>query len=384
MKKYITSESVSYGHPDKLADQISDSILDAYLTIDPNTKAGIETMIKDNIVVLGGEISSTVKDEINVEPIIKNVLKNAGYNAEKHLDPDSIKIINLLGKQSPEINNAVVKSDGEIGSGDQGIMFGYAINETPNLMPLDIYLAKEILNLVLSNDDFGPDAKSQVTIVEENGVKTIDSILVSTMHNKNISIDFLRNVLEKTIKSYINNVHEISKYLTNNTKIFINPAGSWNVGGPVSDCGLTGRKIVVDQYGANCPVGGGAFSGKDGNTKTDRSASYVARYIAKNIVASGLLEECKVELSYMIGVPEPSSIRISGKKNLTDDNEIVLDDELTNKIITVFPLTPKQISNHFGLKQPIYYNTAKNGHFGCGNYGWEKLDKVNEILDVIN
>ncbi len=382
MKKYITSESVAKGHPDKIADQISDALLDAYLRLDKETKAGIETMIKDNVVVLGGEICLT--DEalrgVNVENIVKDVIRSIGYNKENHLDPDTIKIINLLGKQSPEINGAVVKSDGEIGSGDQGIMFGFATNETDNYMPLDIHLAKYLLNHVVVGGIFGPDAKSQVTILEEDGVKSIDTILISTMHSPLVDIDQVRKGLTGLITDLLSKNDKYSKYLTNNTKIFINPAGTWNIGGPVSDCGLTGRKIVVDQYGANCPVGGGAFSGKDGS-KTDRSAAYLARYMAKNIVATGYYSEARVELSYMIGVADPSSIRIV-VKNINNE-ELVLDEGITSKITSLFPLTPSKIIERFDLKSPIYYSTARYGHFGIDTYTWEQLDVVDKILHIL-
>lgn len=382
MKKYITSESVSMGHPDKIADQISDALLDAYLSIDAETKAGIETLIKDNVVVLGGEICVNNKAilSVNVENTVKDVIRSIGYTKENHLDPENIKIINLLGKQSPEINNAVVKTDGEIGSGDQGIMFGFATNETDDYMPLDIHLAKYLLNGILTNTQYGPDAKSQITLVEEDGVKKIDSILISTMHSPLMNIDDVRVNIASLISNLLTKNTKYSNYFTNQTKVFINPAGSWHIGGPISDCGLTGRKIVVDQYGANCPVGGGAFSGKDGS-KTDRSAAYLARYIAKNIVATGLYSEAKIELSYMIGLPHPSSIRIVVKD--LNGLEIIFNEEITNKITTLFPLTPKSIIDKFSLKSACYYNTAKFGHFGIGTYPWEQLDVVNWLVDIV-
>jgi len=378
MKKYFTSESVSAGHPDKLADQISDAILDEYLIRDPYVKAGIETMIKDNIVILGGEISTSYKESLNIEKIVKHVIKTAGYTKEKYLDPESIKIINLLGKQSLEINKAVVKEDGELGAGDQGIMFGYACNEAPNYMSLDIYIAKSLLDEILTIDGLGPDAKSQVTIFKDNrDIKYIDNILLSTVHDSNINLYELRLLINDYIDTFFNK-YNLQNYLMPHTKIIVNPAGEWHIGGSVSDCGLTGRKIVVDAYGGNCPVGGGAFSGKD-SSKVDRSAAYLCRYIAKNIVAANILDECKIQLSYMIGVPEPSSINISGKINSTDIN---FNENQINLIKEIFPMTPKQIIDKFDLRKPIFYNTARYGHFGIDSYPWEQLDKVEELKNL--
>lgn len=381
MKKLITSESVSFGHPDKIADQISDAILDEFLKSDPDVQAGIETMVKDNIVVLGGEITSTAT--IDYGKVIREVYKTFNFSKEHNLSPENIKIINLIGKQSPQINKAVVKENGEIGAGDQGFMVGYAIADTPDYMPLGLYIAKRLLIRLLSdfNEVIGPDAKSQVTIEEdtETGTKRIHTILISTMHLKNIGIDTIRTSITQMIKDNETDEmgmlpEDIHALIDENTKIVVNPAGEWTIGGPVADCGLTGRKIVVDHYGAYCSVGGGSLSSKS-PSKVDRSASYLARYIAKNIVASGLAHSCKVEIAYMIGIPEPVSINIrlfskEGRRLETPDN-------LVEKVKNLFPMTPKQIIEHFDLKRPIYYNLARNGHFGFEgdeNRPWEKTD----------
>ena len=392
MKNYRTSEYVSAGHPDKIADAISDKLLDSYIKNDPYCKCGLETLIKDNIVVLAGEVSTSSKEIINVEEMVKNVIRDLGYSKEKHLDPDSIKIINLIGKQSVEINKAVVKDDGEIGASDQGVMFGFATNQTPNFMPLDIFIAKVVLNDVLNDKAFirqdgvslvGPDAKSQVTLIEENGIKYIDTILISTMHSESLPLEILRASIKLSILDSINK-NNLSKYLNNETKFQINPANSWHIGGSVSDCGLTGRKIVVDAYGGGTDyqcVGGGAFSGKDGHTKVDRSAAYLCRYLSINILNAGDFDEVQTQISYMIGIAEPASLRITTKKN---GIEKVFDEDLINKIKSIFPITPKQISNHFSLYRPIYYQTAKYGHFGISSYPWEQLDKVEELKKLFN
>ena len=378
--KTITSECVSYGHPDKLADQISDAILDELREYDPLVKAGIEVMIKDNIVVLGGEISVRADVVINYDEIIKRVIANAGYTSANGLSPDNIKVINLLGKQSIEINKAVTQY--ATGAGDQGIMFGYATNETPTYMPLDVYIARMALDATLKIAGLGPDAKSQVTITEQlDGTKSIDNILVSVMHTPSMSVYEVRNKVNIAVREMLQSINRTDDRIIIN----INPAGSWNIGGPISDCGLTGRKIVVDQYGANCEVGGGAYSGKD-FSKPDRSASYYARYMAKNIVAAGIVNECKVQLSYVIGEANPSSVYISGKIN---GAHVVLSDEQVSKILSTFPLTMDDIIGKLDRCGTRLYDTAFYGHFGITKrlnytYPWEMLDKVDELNSAFN
>ena len=367
--RLITSESVSCGHPDKVADQISDAILDAYLTLDPNAKVAVETMVKDNCVVLGGEITST--HTINYEKIIKNVIERIGYDDANHgFYFKNITIINLIGKQSPEINSAVLLNGEEsLGAGDQGFMTGFATNETETYMPIGMYVAKKLADYVHSLH-LGPDIKTQVTVEERPDLKRIHTILISTMH-----ISFSLEELRVKLTSFINKNNmglqdDIFALIDKETKIVINPAGSWYVGGPVADCGVTGRKIVVDQYGPYNPVGGGAFSGKD-PSKVDRSGAYLARYIAKNIVAAGYADKCAVEIAYMIGVDKPASLNINTFGQYSDE-------WLEGVVSRVFPLTPSQIINHFNLKRPIYLESSR-GHFGNNKMPWEKLDKIDEL-----
>lgn len=386
-KKTITSEYVSYGHPDKIADQISDAILDAYLEKDKNCRTGIEVMVKDNVVILGGEVNSTAT--INYDEIVRNVFKNLPFSKIHHLSPSEIKIINLIGKQSTEIHNGVDKGKGIIGAGDQGFMVGYASNETYTYMPLGHYLAKKICQYIASLTPlYGPDTKSQVTVeYDEDNTPRVKHILISTMHQN--SLDNCRNDITKYI---INNEINISQYIfdnyiknNNDLVIDVNPCGEWRTGGPVSDCGVTGRKIVVDAYGGYCNVGGGAFSGKD-LTKVDRSAAYMCRYLAKNIVATGICNTAKVELSYMIGIPEPSAINI--ELDINNDKS----DKIIEWIKSHIDLTPKGIIERFEGFYPRYYNTAKNGHYGYnvdGNkeletlYPWEKIDIAKPLQEII-
>lgn len=368
MKRLVTSESVSIGHPDKVADQISDAILDSYLEKDPDSKVAVETMVKDNCVVLGGEVSSI--QTISYEDVIKDTIKQIGYiNPDHGFYYNNITVINLIGKQSPEINSAVVKTDKEfLGAGDQGFMTGYATNETDNFMPIGVHISKKLVDYFYKIDVLGPDIKSQITMEYSDNKSRVHSILVSTMHSKIISLDTVRELIKYSIKSNVVGLNEkIFNLIDSNTDIIVNPAGSWNIGGPVSDCGVTGRKIVVDQYGPYNPVGGGAFSGKD-PSKVDRSGSYLARYIAKNIVASGIADKCSVEISYIIGVENPSSLNINtfGKCN---------DGELVKIIMEKFPLSPSNIIKHFNLKSPIYLESSKS-HFGNDIMPWEKLDMV--------
>lgn len=381
-KRTIASEYVSFGHPDKIADQISDAILDEFLKVDKNVRTGIEVMVKDNIVVLGGEINS--KATVDYDKIVRNVYSNLSFPTNHNLSPDNIKIINLIGKQSSEIHNGVDKSETEIGAGDQGFCVGFASNETEVFIPLGHYIAKKICNYVAKMSECGPDTKSQVIVDyddETNETKVV-SILVSTMHQNNL--EDLRSQIKQII---VNNKMQMSDYIfekylkDKDIKIDINPCGEWRIGGPVSDCGVTGRKIVVDQFGGYCNVGGGAFSGKE-STKVDRSAAYMARYIAKNIVASGLANTAKVELSYMIGVCEPCGLNIE----LDTNCEFV--ERIKTWLYKNVDMTPYGIITRFNGSYPRYYNTAKMGHYGYivdGDdlletlFPWEKLDLVKKI-----
>lgn len=313
MTKTIVTECVTSGHPDKMADVIADSILDHAVTIDPDTRAGIEVLIKDNNVVLGGEI--TTKAAIPFDSIVKEVVGDYKFSEEHHLSPDELKITNLIGKQSSEINAGVDQSDGEIGAGDQGFVVGYASNETSSRLPLGVAITRELCNLITrlheSGLGYGPDAKSQVSITySDNGEATVDYVLVSTMHDRSKDIKQVRKEITEYVRKELYSFYGViaNEYIED-IKIEVNPCGAWNVGGPVSDCGVTGRKIVVDQFGGYANVGGGAFSGKD-MTKVDRSGAYLARFIANVIVASGMADNARVELSYMIGVPQPASFSI--------------------------------------------------------------------------
>lgn len=384
VKKTIASESVSYGHPDKIADQIGDAILDEFLKNDKNTRAGIEVMIKDNIVVLGGEVNSTAT--IDYDKIVRSVFEDLDFPKNHNLQPCNIKVINLIGKQSSEIHQGVDKDEKTIGAGDQGFMVGFASNETPVYMPLGIYVAKKICQYIAkcNGSKFGPDTKSQVIVdYDENGKGKITSILVSTMSQN--SLENTRRIVKDIIQ---HNMMKLDDDLFNefikgkNIKIDVNPCGSWQIGGPVSDCGVTGRKLVVDSYGGYCNIGGGNYSGKD-YSKVDRSAAYMARYLAKNIVASGLCNTAKVELSYMIGIPEPSSINIEMDIN-QDKSEVI-----KTWIKKFVDLTPYGIINRFSGTYPRNYYLSMFGHFGINPtssielrlYPWEKLDLANALKD---
>ena len=375
MSNYLfTSESVSEGHPDKVADQISDAILDAYLKQDPNSKVACECLITTGQLIIAGEITSTA--EVDAVSIAKEVIRDIGYtHSEYGFDCNTAAYINLLHQQSPEINSSVI--DG--GAGDQGLMFGYATNETKELMPLPIILAHKIMERQSELRKNGtldwllPDAKSQVTVRYENEVPvSIDTVVVSTQHKANVTQETIRReVINQIILPVINEYIKDSK-----PEFLINPSGSFTIGGPHGDTGLTGRKIIVDTYVGSCPHGGGAFSGKD-PSKVDRSAAYAARYVAKHIVASGLADRCTVQLSYAIGVAEPTSIYVNthgtGK---TDDESIIA------KIRKVFDLTPNGITKTLNLRQPIYLKTASYGHFGRNGFPWEELKFINELQKI--
>ncbi len=379
----FTSESVSEGHPDKICDQISDAILDAYLRKDPNSRVACESLVKNNNVVIGGEITSSIS--IDHEQIIRETINNIGYNDSKlGFTGASCEIIKFISEQSPEISMGVSEGEGlhqEQGAGDQGLMFGFACNETEELMPMPISLSHKLLYELArkrKNKEVNflqPDAKSQVTVrYENNKPKSIDAIVISTQHNEEISLDDLKEYLiEEHIKKTIK-----EEYLTKETRYYINPTGKFVIGGPVGDCGLTGRKIIVDTYGGYGRHGGGAFSGKD-PSKVDRSAAYMARYIAKNIVAAGLAKKCEVQLAYAIGVADPVGIYVS-----TFDTSEFPEEQFASAVSEIFELTPKGIIKSLNLLKPIYQPTASYGHFGRtptkeGLFSWEKTDKVSDL-----
>lgn len=392
--KIVTSEYVSYGHPDKVADQVSDALLDDYLTLDSNTRAGIETMIKDNIVIVGGEVK-TEATNVNIEQTVRNVLDLVNYPDSHKLHGNDIKIINLIGEQSQEISKGVDRDDCDcIGAGDQGFVVGFASNETNEYMPLGVYVARQICKGVTLVDGLGPDVKTQVCVEYGERVPKIKSIVVSTMHSDAFDVENVRRIINNLIKTNrvgVNNVMDdevFFRYIKDkNIDYFINVNGKWVIGGPISDCGLTGRKIVVDQYGGYCNVGGGAFSGKD-MSKVDRSGAYMCRYLAKNIVDAGLADEARVELSYVIGEPQPCAIKVE-LKNAHTTPIANLDKQIEMYINEHIDLTPKGIIERFfpcGMK-PIFFNTARNGHFGYNDnttlYPWEKLDLSDKLREYI-
>ena len=374
----MTSESVSEGHPDKMADQISDAILDAIISEDKTCRVAVETLVKTGLVVIAGEITTTA--EIDYEEVTRNTIENIGYNREElGFDHKSCQVLLAISKQSPEIAMGVDRDAEENqGAGDQGLMFGYATRETKELMPATIIFAHRLVkkqSSVRKNHELDwlrPDAKSQVTIRYKDGKpEYIDTVVLSTQHDENISAaDIQQGVMEKIIAPILP-----PALISSNTKFLINPTGSFVIGGPVGDCGLTGRKIIVDTYGGMARHGGGAFSGKD-PSKVDRSAAYAARYVAKNIVAAGLADRCEVQVSYAIGVAEPTSIRVK-----TFDTEKINNEKITDLVQENFDLTPFGIIKMLDLLKPIYKNTAAYGHFGRENEGfsWEITDKA-ELL----
>ena len=371
----FTSESVSAGHPDKVCDQISDAILDAALSQAENSRVAVETLVKDNQVILAGEITTDAK--IDYVEIVRNTILGIGYNKEEYgFNGKTCSVINILGRQSQDINQGVTESENhEQGAGDQGLMFGYAEDSTDELMPAPIMLAHQLVRrqaALLLNGSLPwlrPDAKSQVScIYDGNEIVGIDAVVLSTQHDKGISLTDLREaVLEEIIKPILP-----EKWLTNETQYHINPTGNFEIGGPVGDAGLTGRKIIVDTYGGMARHGGGAFSGKD-PSKVDRSAAYATRYVAKNIVAAGLATRCEIQVSYAIGVAEPTSISVdtfgTGKKS---------NQEIEQLIRKHFDLRPKGLINMLDLKRPIYQQTASYGHFGRteDSISWEKTDRA--------
>ena len=380
MSKYsvFTSESVSEGHPDKMADQISDAILDAILKDDRDARVAVETMVKTGMVIIAGEVTTTTY--VDLEAVVRKVVLDIGYNSSRvGFDGASCAVLNAIGKQSPDIAMGVDEGEEkEQGAGDQGLMFGYATNETSVLMPAPIYYSHLLVQKQAELRKSGvlpwlrPDAKSQVTLRYENGKPVaIDAVVLSTQHDEDISQKDIREaVMDLIIKEILP-----QEWLHADTKYHINPTGQFIIGGPVGDCGLTGRKIIVDTYGGMARHGGGAFSGKD-PSKVDRSAAYAGRYVAKNIVAAGLADRCEIQLSYAIGVAEPTSISVDsfGTGKLADE-------KIAELIGEHFELRPKGLVEMLDLKRPIYQKTAAYGHFGREDvdFTWEKTDKVDAL-----
>ena len=376
----FTSESVGEGHPDKVADQLSDTVLDEFLKHDPSARVACETLIKDNVVILAGEITS--KHVVNYEKLVRAVVKDIGYDDPKlGFDEQGCSVMTFISQQSPDISMGVNEHEGlhkEQGAGDQGLMFGFACDETQELMPLPISLSHQLMK-ALSRDRrtergsfLKPDAKSQVTVQYRDGrPESVHTVVISTQHTEETSLkDLEEYVIERIVKKVIP-----AKYLTNKTKYLINPTGRFVIGGPVGDCGLTGRKIIVDTYGGYSRHGGGAFSGKD-PSKVDRSAAYAARYIAKNVVAAGLAQRCEVQVAYAIGVAKPVSVYVN-----TFGTGVVSEDAISTVVREIFDLTPRGIIKCLDLLKPIYRSTAAYGHFGRdpgtdGSFSWERLDKA--------
>ncbi|MCF4009146.1 methionine adenosyltransferase [Rheinheimera sp. UJ63] len=372
----FTSESVSEGHPDKIADQISDAVLDAILEQDSKARVACETFVKTGMVLVGGEITTSAW--VDIEELVRKTVREIGYtHSDMGFDADSCAVLNAIGKQSPDINQGVDRADpSEQGAGDQGLMFGYASNETDVLMPAPITYSHRLVQRQAQVRKDGtlpwlrPDAKSQLSFIYEDGKPIgIDAVVLSTQHCDTISTADLREaVMETIIKPVLP-----AEWLTSKTKYFINPTGRFVIGGPMGDCGLTGRKIIVDSYGGMARHGGGAFSGKD-PSKVDRSAAYAARYVAKNLVAAGLAERLELQVSYAIGVAEPTSISLEtfGTSKLSED-------ELIKLVREHFDLRPHGLIEMLQLERPIYLPTAAYGHFGRNEFPWEQTDKA-ELL----
>jgi len=378
MRRFFTSESVTEGHPDKICDQISDAILDAILSQDKMARVACEVCVTTGLVLVMGEV--TTSSNIDIKKIVRETVKEIGYDRGKFgFDSENLSVLVALDEQSPDIAMGVDRD----GAGDQGLMFGFATNETKEMMPLPVLLSHKLtkrLTDIRKNkvvNFLRPDGKSQVSIEYDENDKAIriDSIVISTQHDENVTLEELQEVIKKEVIDYV----IPSELIDDNTKIFINPTGRFVTGGPKGDAGLTGRKIIVDTYGGYARHGGGAFSGKD-PTKVDRSAAYMARYIAKNLVASGVSEKIEVGLSYVIGVAEPTSIMIN-----TYGKSIYTDEEIVDIIRDNFKLTPKEIINSLDLRRPIYKKCASYGHFGRLDLDlpWEKLDKVNQIKEYL-
>jgi S-adenosylmethionine synthetase len=383
----FTSESVSEGHPDKMADQISDAVLDFILANSKDPRAArvaCETLVSNGFCVVAGEMKVESDMRLPIQDIVRETIKEIGYtDSEFGFDYKSAAVLDGLGKQSSDINQGVDRADGEIGAGDQGLMFGYACRETPTLMPLPIYLAHRLTEELAKARKNGtiaylrPDAKSQVSVryIDDKPTK-VEAVVISTQHHDGISQEQIKSdvqkyIIDKVIPTELRDDH---------IKYFINPTGKFVIGGPQGDAGLTGRKIIVDTYGGACPHGGGAFSGKD-PTKVDRSAAYAARYVAKNLVASGVCDKATVQVAYAIGVVEPVSLMVE-----THGTSKVDESRLEECVRSIFKLTPKGIIESLDLIRPIYKKTAAYGHFGreLPEFTWEKTDKVDEIKKFFN
>ena len=384
MKNYLfTSESVSEGHPDKMADQISDAVLDSILTQDPKGRVACETLVTTGVAVVAGEVTTTAR--LDIPAIVRGVVRDIGYDdTAKGFDANTCAVMVTLDRQSPDIAMGVDTGSGkEQGAGDQGIMFGYAVNETPEFMPLSISLAQKLVKELAGARKakmvnwLRPDSKSQVTVEYVDGkVKRVDAVVISTQHSEDVSSAAINEFLmDAIVKKNIP-----PEWLDSKTKYYINPTGRFVIGGPQGDCGLTGRKIIVDTYGGHGAHGGGAFSGKD-PSKVDRSAAYAARHIAKNVVAAGLAEKCLVQVSYAIGIAEPTSVMVNDFGTSKVGHEI-----LSKAVREIWNLKPAAIIQQFDLLKPRYRQTAAYGHFGRNEPGftWETTDKVAQLKDVVH
>ena len=380
----FTSESVTEGHPDKICDQISDAIQDEILTHDPNARVACETCASTGLVHIMGEITTSCY--VDFQKVVREVVADIGYTRAKFgFDADTCAVISNIDGQSPDI--ALGTNDQVGGAGDQGMMFGYACDETPELMPMPISLAHKLAKRLTEvrksgeMDYLRPDGKSQVTVEYVDGKPVrVDTVVVSTQHTEDILDRTGSKITEKSKKEIeaAAIIPAVKKWIDKDTKIYINPTGKFVIGGPQSDTGLTGRKIIVDTYGGRCPHGGGAFSGKD-PTKVDRSAAYMARYIAKNIVAAKLAKECTVQIAYAIGRDEPVGFYVD-----TDGTGVLPDEKLAQIARKIFPMTPRGIIEYFKLRNPIYLQTASFGHFGRKELPWEKTDKVSALQKAAN
>ena len=389
-RQLFTSESVSMGHPDKVADQISDAILDSLLAQDPQSRVACETLVTTGMAVVAGEITTNAR--IDYQQVVRETIKRIGYTKDAYgINGDTCAVLVSLDRQSPDISQGVTEGQGlfkEQGAGDQGLMFGFACDETDVLMPFPIYYAHRLVEKLAELRQKGvlpwlrPDSKSQVTVeYEGERVVCVHTVVISTQHDPSVNgktkdeevlAEIKREVIEKVIKAVIP-----AHLLDAKTIYYVNPTGKFVLGGPHGDCGLTGRKIIVDTYGGMGRHGGGAFSGKD-PSKVDRSAAYAARWVAKNVVAAGLARRCEIQVSYAIGVAKPLSIRVD-----TFGTSEVGDDLLTEAVQKVFDLSPKAIITHLDLKKPIYERTAYHGHFGRADFTWERTDKVAELQAAV-
>ena len=376
----FTSESVSEGHPDKMADQISDAVLDAIIKDDPHARVAVETLVKTGMAIVAGEVRTSTYVEL--EDIVRQVILDIGYDSsDKGFDGASCAVLNGIGKQSADIAIGVDEAENkEMGAGDQGLMFGFATNETDTLMPAPVYYSHRLVERQAQLRKNGtlpwlrPDAKSQVTLRYENGMPVaVDAVVLSTQHSPDIKLADLREaVMEEIIKPVLP-----EEWLHKDTLYHVNPTGIFVIGGPMGDCGLTGRKIIVDTYGGMARHGGGAFSGKD-PSKVDRSAAYAGRYVAKNIVAAGLASKCEIQVSYAIGVAEPTSISVN-----TFDTGKLSDDAIVALVREHFDLRPRGIIEMLDLRKPIYRPTASYGHFGREGFSWEKTDKAADLAKAL-